>query len=55
MIFTYSRYLRPAFQMWCLANLAIINEYFAIPEIEAEYGTLEDWAVELYLTIKAGE
>ena len=55
MIFTYSRYLRPAFQMWCLANLAVISEYFAIPEIETEYETLEDWAVELYLTIKAGE
>jgi hypothetical protein len=51
MNFTYSRYLRHEFQTWCLANLAVIKEYFT-PEVEAEYETLEDWAVELYLTIK---
>ena len=52
MNFTYSRLLGPHFQTWAMEHLPLIKEYFT-PEIEAEYETLEDFAVELYLTIKA--
>lgn len=52
MKFTYSRVLGPKFQAWVTEYLSVIKEYFT-PEIETEYETLEDWAVELYLTIKA--
>jgi hypothetical protein len=53
MTFTYSRYLKPEFRQWVNEHLAVIQEFFT-PEVAEEYGTLEDWAVELYLTIKAG-
>lgn len=51
---TYSIYLGPRFQFWVTEHLALLNELYT-PEVEALFETFEDWAVELYLTIKAGE
>ena len=50
---TYSKHLNPEFRLWLHDNIDTIKAFFTL-EIEREYETLEDFAVELYLTIKAG-
>lgn len=51
MNFTYSRVLGPKFQTWATKYLILIETYYAEAD-HAEYETLEDFAVELYLTTK---
>lgn len=48
-------HLVPGFNEWFAQMSQHLIEFFKVPEVESEFETLEDFGLEVYLTIRCGE